>query len=194
MSSAAFRIGTHFRVPKVLGTDIKPRGCLWLSVGDAWQEWVSNEMPEMYAKYRYKYVYGVDTDRLIVIDSMFKARRFAAAFGVKKLVYEQLHFASTEELLEDLRPKGLADKAKNFKGDFFDEYVIDWDLVREETQAHGIDGVLVIPDRHTYDDYEVQEKFAQMWYMGFDVPSAALWSTECIVREARQRNFRNPAK
>lgn len=183
LSPTAFSIGTHFRVPATLGTNAKPLGCLWLSIGDAWQKWAAKEMPHRFAKYRYKYIYGVDTGRLIVIDSMYKARRFAAAFGVKKLAYEQLHFASAEELAEDLLCKG-----RNFKGDFYDEYVIDWDLVREVTQTHGIDGVLVIPDSNAT-DYEVQEQFAHDWYTGFDVPSAALWATECIVSEARQRKF-----
>lgn len=68
--------------PRHLGVGIKPRGCLWLSCGDVWIDWVKVEMPHWLPRYRRAIVFDVDDRRLLQLRSMAALRRFHEKYVV----------------------------------------------------------------------------------------------------------------
>lgn len=58
-----------------------PQHVLWLSVGMAWIRWVKSEMPSWLPRYKRARVVEVDQSRLIVVDTLRKARMFNKKYG-----------------------------------------------------------------------------------------------------------------
>jgi hypothetical protein len=66
-----------------LGSWFKPRGCLWLSCGDAWLKWLSDEqMASMLKSYRFVWTVEVDTERLVCLMTKRDIKHFHKRFGV----------------------------------------------------------------------------------------------------------------
>lgn len=52
---------------KSLGGSFKPQHCIWLSCGNAWEEYTSHETPNALAKYKYKCRVDVDMSQILCL-------------------------------------------------------------------------------------------------------------------------------
>lgn len=69
-----------FRTPLDLNTGVKPKGCLWLSCGNAWLNFDNGWA----GSYRYEYDVRVVTSGLIILDSREKLDEFYDQYGGQK--------------------------------------------------------------------------------------------------------------
>ena len=73
---------TKLRSPRSLGTSFKPKGSLWFSCGDAWEEWMKAEGFEPKQPYKFKYFTTLDISSLLVLKTVKDIEEFTERFCI----------------------------------------------------------------------------------------------------------------
>jgi hypothetical protein len=73
---------TAIKNPKQLGTSFKPKGCLWFSCGDAWEQWMAAEGFQPKEPYKFKYKATLDLEKLLILKTISDIERFTRQFGI----------------------------------------------------------------------------------------------------------------
>jgi len=79
---------TKFHTPKKLGRNTKPVA-LWFACGDAWKEWIRDEMgnDEWFNTYKYEYTAELDESKLIILETVKNIKDFNDQFSGDKDFY-----------------------------------------------------------------------------------------------------------
>lgn len=189
-----------FVTPRTLGSANKPRGCLWLSPGNQWRDYIRrnstsyDSMSYDSTSWRHRYTFVVRTERLIRISTVRDAKRFASEFGRRYSVLARARcddpdgIKVTLDALEDRLDGffGYGDDAADRAGPVTHVYRIDWDAVR--ARLPHMDGIFVeFRDSDLQQNYSRVDALQHAWYFGLHVPSVALWAPGCIVDRMEMR-------
>jgi hypothetical protein len=72
----------EFRNPRSLGKGFKPKGSLWFSCGDAWEEWMKAEGFVPKEPYKYKYKATLDLNRLLILKTNAEIKAFSENYAI----------------------------------------------------------------------------------------------------------------
>jgi hypothetical protein len=158
---------TKIAAARELGCSLKPRGCLWLSCGDAWQEFVAREA--LNRQYKYLYEVKINSRKLVKLSTSRQMKAFQERFGMPCLTNGIVSGSKT----------GLWVTPPKNKQSQSEYVVIDWDKVRHATGKCGI--WIPNPRQDWRPDLNMTALIKSEWFTGFEICSAAIWDSKCIV-------------
>jgi hypothetical protein len=77
----------EFRNPRNLGKSFKPKGSIWFSCGNEWEEWMAVERFVPTKPYKYKYKATLDLNRLLILKTNADIKAFSEKYSIPDETY-----------------------------------------------------------------------------------------------------------